>query len=79
MLATIREYGLVARAASWESSSAPAMLMRPTTWRSLSAPNLALAGAEQGSWAEQLERDHVNIRVAMQRLLDHGEIEKRCG
>src|SRR6266480_3096429 len=75
MLATIREYGLEALAACGElerARNAHAAYYLALAERA--AP--ALVGAEQGSWAEQLERDHENIRAALQWLLDHHEIEK---
>ena len=75
MLATIREYGLEALAACGElerAHNAHAAYYLALAERA----EPALVGAEQGSWAEQLERDHKNIRAALQWLLDHHEIEK---
>src|SRR6266581_4557689 len=75
MLATIREYGLEASASCGEferAHNAHAAYYLALAERA--AP--ALLGADQGSWAEQLERDHKNIRAAMQWLLDQHEIEK---
>ena len=75
MLQTIREYGLEALAACGElerARNAHAAYYLALAGRAGSA----LRGAEQGSWAEQLERDHENIRAAMQWLLDHHEIEQ---
>src|SRR6266487_3305024 len=75
MLATIREYGLEALSACGELERAhTAHAAYYLALAERAAP--ALRGAEQGSWAEQLERDHENIRAAMQWLLDQHEIEK---
>ncbi len=75
MLATIREYGLEALSACGELERAhTAHAAYYLALAERAAP--ALLGAEQGSWAEQLERDHKNIRAAMQWLLDQHEIEK---
>src|SRR6266487_4806442 len=75
MLATIREYGL-------ESSASCGELERARTAHAAyylalaerAAP--ALVGAEQSSWADQVERDHMNIRAALQWLLEQGNIEE---
>ena len=75
MLQTIREYGLEALAACGElerAHNAHAAYYLALAERA----EPALVGAEQGSWADQLERDHKNIRAALQWLLDHHEIEK---
>jgi predicted ATPase/DNA-binding CsgD family transcriptional regulator/tRNA A-37 threonylcarbamoyl transferase component Bud32 len=75
MLQTIREYGLEALAACGElerAHNAHAAYYLALAERA----EKALVGAEQGSWADQLERDHENIRAALQWLLDHHEIEK---
>src|SRR6266566_9442443 len=75
MLQTIREYGLEALAACGELER---------TLEAHAAYYLALAeraepalrGAEQGNWAERLERDLENIRAALQWLLAAHEIEE---
>jgi predicted ATPase/DNA-binding CsgD family transcriptional regulator len=75
MLQTIREYGLEASVSCGElerARTAHAAYYLALAKRAESA----LRGAEQASWAEQLERDHENIRAALQWLLDHHEIEK---
>ena len=75
ILATIREYGLEALAACGElerAHNAHAAYYLALAERAESA----LAGAEQGSWAEQLEREHKNIRAALQWLLEQGKIEE---
>ncbi len=69
MLATIREYGLEALAASGEMES---------TRRAHAAYYLALAeqaelelgGPQQGKWLERLEREHDNLRAALQWSLE---------
>ena len=75
MLAPIREYGLEALAACGEierARNAHAAYYLALAERAVSA----LVGAEQGRWAEQLERDHQNIRAALQWLLEQGRIEE---
>ena len=67
MLATIREFGLEALAACGElerAHTAHAAYYLALAERAKSA----LVGAEQNSWADQLERDYKNIRAAMQWL-----------
>src|SRR6266446_6534604 len=69
MLATIREYGLEALAASGEMES---------TRRAHASYCLALAeqaelelgGPQQAAWLGQLEREHDNLRAAMQWSLE---------
>lgn len=75
MLATIREYGLEASASCGElerAHTAHAAYYLALAERAVPA----LVGAEQASWAEQLERDHENIRAALQWLLEQGNIEE---
>ncbi len=75
MLATIREYGLEALSACGELERAhTAHAAYYLALAERAAP--ALVGAEQSSWAEQLERDHMNIRAALQWLLEQGNIEE---
>jgi predicted ATPase len=75
LLETIREYGLEALAACGELERAHnAHAAYYLALAEQAKP--ALVGAEQSSWADQLERDHKNIRAAMQWLLDQHEIEK---
>ena len=75
MLETIREYGLEASASCGELERARDA--HAAYYLALAeCAESALAGAEQGSWAEQLERDHKNIRVALQWLLAQGKIEE---
>ncbi|HEY6407636.1 MAG TPA: AAA family ATPase, partial [Ktedonobacteraceae bacterium] len=75
MLATIREYGLEALATCGELERARnthAAYYLALAERTESA----LLGAEQSSWADQLERDLKNIRAALQWLLEQGNIEE---
>ncbi|HEY6408605.1 MAG TPA: protein kinase, partial [Ktedonobacteraceae bacterium] len=75
MLATIREYGLEALASCGgleRARNAHAAYYLSLAERSGSA----LVGADQGRWADQLERDHENIRAALQWLLEQGKIEE---
>ncbi len=75
LLDILREYGLEALEASGEldrARKAHAAYYLALAERA----GAALRGAEQSSWAEQLERDHENIWAAMQWLLDHHESEK---
>jgi predicted ATPase/DNA-binding CsgD family transcriptional regulator len=75
MLETIREYGLEALEASGEVEA---------TRQAHGAYYLRLAEeAEQGirsplqtAWLEHLEREHDNLRAALQWMLEHGEIEQ---
>jgi predicted ATPase/DNA-binding CsgD family transcriptional regulator len=74
MLATIREYGLEALAASGEIES---------TRRAHAAYYLALAeqaelelgGPQQGAWLDRLEREHDNLRAALQWTVEQGETQ----
>ncbi|HEY6410709.1 MAG TPA: tetratricopeptide repeat protein, partial [Ktedonobacteraceae bacterium] len=75
MLQTIRDYGLEGLATSGElerAHNAHAAYYLSLAERAESA----LVGAEQSSWAEQLERDHENFRAALQWLLKQGNIEE---
>src|SRR5207247_10452207 len=75
MLATIREYGLEASALCGELERArTAHAAYYLALAERAAP--ALGGAEQSSWADQLERDHMNIWAALQWLLEQGKIEE---
>ena len=75
MLATIRECGLEALAACGELELARnAHTAYYLALAERTEP--ALVGVEQGRWAEQLERDHENIRAAMQWLLERHAIEE---
>src|SRR6266487_1992255 len=74
MLATIREYGLEALAACGElerARNAHAAYYLALAGRVVPA----LHGAEQGRLVERLERDHDNIRAALQWFLEHHEID----
>jgi len=72
MLETMREFGLEALAASGEMEA---------TRQAHAAYYLALAeeaepaweGPQQAVWSERLEREHDNLRAAMQRSLERGE------
>ena len=72
MLETIREYGLEALNASGEAQ---------VTWEAHATYNLLLAeqaepelrGREQAVWLERLEREHDNLRAAMQWSLEQVE------
>ena len=72
MLETIREYGLERLAANGE---------RDATWQAHAIYYLALAekaepelgGPQQVEWLERLEREHDNLRAAMQWTLERGE------
>ena len=76
MLETIREYGLEVLEASGE---------RETTQHAHAAYYLALAeeaepelaGLQQAVWLERLEREHDNLRAAMQWLLEQEGTEQR--
>src|SRR6266516_3928754 len=75
MLQTIREYGREALATSGELERAhTAHAAYYLALAERAAP--ALVGAEQSSWADQVERDHMNIRAALQWLLEQGKIEE---
>jgi DNA-binding CsgD family transcriptional regulator/tetratricopeptide (TPR) repeat protein len=75
MLETIREYGLEALAACGELERAHnAHAAYYLAFAEGTVP--ALVGAEQSSWADQLERDHENIRAALQWLLEQDKIEE---
>ncbi len=74
MLETIREFGLEALATSGEEE---------ITRQAHAAYYLALAekaepkigGPQQAAWLERLEREHDNLRVALQWLIDQGSRE----
>ena len=75
MLTTIREYGLEASASCGDlerARNAHAAYYLALAERA----ELALVGAEQGSWVDQLEQDHGNIRAALQWHLEQGNIEE---
>jgi DNA-binding CsgD family transcriptional regulator/tetratricopeptide (TPR) repeat protein len=73
MLETVREYGLERLAASGE---------REASWQAHAEYYLALAekaepelgGPQQVAWLERLEREHDNVRAAMQWTLERWEI-----
>jgi predicted ATPase/DNA-binding CsgD family transcriptional regulator len=72
MLATIREYGLEALASAGE--------MESTRWAHASyylslaeRAELELGGPQQGAWLDRLEREHDNLRAALQWSLEQGE------
>jgi predicted ATPase/DNA-binding CsgD family transcriptional regulator len=74
MLETIREYGLEALAASGEMEA---------TWQAHATYHLRLSeeakpgleGPQQALWLERLEREHDNLRAAMQWSLEQAEGE----
>ena len=74
MLETIREYGLEALETSGK--------MEDTRWahatyylRLAEEAEPELRGPQQGSWFERLEREHDNLRAALQWSLERGEVE----
>jgi predicted ATPase/DNA-binding CsgD family transcriptional regulator len=74
MLETIREFG-------WEcllSSGEARVIQRAhATYylRLAEEAELKLIGLEQGAWLKRLEREHENLRAALQWWMDHGESE----
>jgi predicted ATPase/serine/threonine protein kinase len=77
MLETIREYGLEALSASGEMESA--RQAHATYYLRLSEQaELELGGPQQAAWLERLEREHDNLRAALQWSLEQaGDEEAR--
>src|SRR2546423_1765171 len=76
MLETIREYGLETLAASGEmESTRKAHADHYVLLAEEAEPELA--GAQQVVWLKRLEREHDNLRAAMQWSLEGGEAGKR--
>src|SRR5947209_814260 len=76
MLETIREYGLETLAASGEmESTRKAHADYYVLLAEEAEPELA--GAQQVVWLKRLEREHDNLRAAMQWSLERGEAGKR--
>ncbi len=75
MLETIREYGLEALAESGEMEST--RQAHATYFLRLSErAELELGGPQQAAWLEQLEREHDNLRAALQWTLEPAGDEK---
>jgi tetratricopeptide (TPR) repeat protein len=75
MLATIREYGLEALAASGEMEST--RQAHAAYYLQLSEQaELELGGPQQAAWLGQLERDHDNLRAALQWSLEQAGDEE---
>lgn len=73
MLRTVREYGLEALRASDEAGSVHrchALYFVPFA----EAAEAALAGPQQATWLERLEREHDNLRAALRWAWESGEI-----
>jgi predicted ATPase/DNA-binding CsgD family transcriptional regulator len=75
MLETIREYGLEALSASGEMESIR-QAHAEYYLRLAERAELELGGPQQAAWLEQLEREHDNLRVALQWSLEPAEDEK---
>ncbi len=74
MLETIREYGLEALAASGEQElTRQAHAAYYLTLAEKAEPKIG--GPHQAAWLERLEREHDNLRVALQWLIDQGSSE----
>src|SRR5437763_17100 len=72
MLETIREYGLEALAASGEMEST--RRAHATYYLALAdLAELELGGPQQGVWLDRLEREHDNLRAALQWTIEQGE------
>jgi len=74
MLETIREFGRECLLSSGEAR----VLQRAHAayyLRLTEEAELKLTGPEQGAWLKQLEREHENLRAAMQWWMDQGESE----
>lgn len=74
-LETVREYG---RDLLQESGEAEEAAARHASWCLTLAQRAAAAllGAEQGVWAERLERDLANLREALHYFISHGQPEQ---
>src|SRR5947209_1862334 len=72
MLETIREYGLEVLAASGEMEST--RRAHATYYLALAElAELELGGPQQGVWLDRLEREHDNLRAALQWTIEQGE------
>jgi predicted ATPase/DNA-binding CsgD family transcriptional regulator len=74
LLQVIREYGLEALATSGEMERCQSAHADYYLRLSRQAEP-ALFGPTQAQWREQLERDHANLRSALQYLLQRGDVE----
>src|SRR6266566_5700951 len=75
MLETIREYGLEVLEASGEVE-ATRQAHGAYYLRLAEEAELGIRSPLQTAWLEHLEREHDNLRAALQRMLEHGEIEQ---
>lgn len=73
MLQTIREYALEQLAIDGEEASTRDFHAQ-FYLAMAEAADLNLTGAEQKVWLDRLERDHDNLRAALQHLLSSGEV-----
>src|SRR5260370_40994972 len=75
MLATIREYGLEALAASGEMAST--RRAHAVYYLRLSEDaETEIGGPQQAAWLDRLEREHDNLRAALQWSLEQAENEE---
>jgi predicted ATPase/class 3 adenylate cyclase/DNA-binding CsgD family transcriptional regulator len=75
MLETIREYGLEALERTGEGE----VIRQAYAAYHLGfaeAADLGFSSPQQTAWLEHLEREHDNLRAALQWLLEHGEVEQ---
>src|SRR6266487_1764922 len=75
MLETIREYGLEALEAFGEVEAIQ-QAHGAYYLRLAEEAELGIRSPLQTAWLEHLEREHDNLRAALQRMLEHGEIEQ---
>jgi predicted ATPase/DNA-binding CsgD family transcriptional regulator len=73
MLETIREYGLECLAATGEMAAAR-QAHAEYYLRLTEEIEPKLAGPEQAVWLDRLEHEHANVRMALQWLLERGEM-----
>ena len=75
MLATLREYGMEALATN-EEIEVTRQVHAHYYLHLAEEAEPELAGPQQAEWLERLEREHDNLRAAMQWVLEQGEAEK---